>query len=300
MKMLARRAVGPWLTSVALLAACGSSSPAPAASADAAAASDTTPGSDSTAGTDGAAGSDGAGGSDAVAGTDATAAPDSDADSATADAASDAAADASGKTTAWGPISGSCGVLGPELKSTAPSFIVNTWHFDKSGPFDPAPLRIGAKKRYDGPNAGGSSKCSEVMSMQMLHECDGAVTLKPEVEITYDSQGSITDWLASFGGVKIGVSVSRAYKGPTVNTYTLADADTLLGKKLKGILEATANVSAADKWQKQILHIWTLRADWVPILQQSWEKMDAALKADTILLVTVEEGSDSVVKDTCQ
>ena len=95
-------------------------------------------------------------------------------------------------------------------------------------------------------------------------------------------------------------AVTRAYKGPTVTTYTLADADALLTKKLKGILEASSNVSAADKWQKQILHVWTLRPDWVPILKQSWDKLDAAIKADTVVLVTVEEGSDSVVKDTCQ
>ncbi len=299
MKLQVNISWGRWLVGAALLGSCASASPTPAASqGDAAAAIDS--GADAAGGADAASAADVASGPDGAAAADAAAADAAGVDAGGADAAGDGSAGGPSKSTAWGPIAGSCGVMAPELKSGAPSFLVNAWKFDKSGPFDPLPLRSGAKKRYDGPNAGGSSKCSEVMSMQLLHECDGAVTLKPEVEITYDFQGSITDWLADFGGVKIGVSVTRAYKGPTVTTYTLADADALLTKKLKGILEASSNVSAADKWQKQILHVWTLRPDWVPILKQSWDKLDAAIKADTVVLVTVEEGSDSVVKDTCQ
>jgi hypothetical protein len=35
------------------------------------------------------------------------------------------------------------------------------------------------------------------------------------------------------------------------------------------------------------------------MLQEAWNGIDAAVKADTIVLVTVEVGADSVVKDTC-
>lgn len=282
----------------AAVGACGSEAlPGPAGSADAAdsAVGDSSGAVDTTAGSDSASEADATPGTDAA--TDSAATGDT---SPTADTSADSSADASGKATPWGPISGQCGGLTAELASKAPAFVVNTWHFAQAGPFDPKPLRSGAQKRYDGPNAGGSSKCSEVMSMQLLYECDGAVTLKPEVEIKYDVQGSITDWLASFGGVKVGVSVTRAYKGPSATTYTQADADTLLNKKLKGILEASQNVSAADKWQKSVLHVWTLRADWVPVLKASWDSLDAAVKADTIVLVTVEDGANSVVTDTCQ
>lgn len=279
----------------AAVGACGSEAlPGATGTADAA-------GGDSSGAVDTTAGADSASGADATPGTDAASDSAATGDTAAAaDTSADSSADASGKATPWGPISGQCGVLSAELASKAPAFVVNTWHFSQSGPFDPKPLRSGAQKRYDGPNAGGSSKCSEVMSMQLLYECDGAVTLKPEVEIKYDVQGSITDWLASFGGVKVGVSVTRAYKGPSATSYTQADADTLLTKKLKGILEASQNVSAADKWQKSVLHVWTLRPDWVPILKASWDGLDAAVKADTIVLVTVEDGANSVVTDTCQ
>ena len=216
------------------------------------------------------------------------------------DTASDTASDAGGKGTPWGPISGACGVLAGELASPQPSFYVNTWNFNVDGPFDPKPLRAGAQARYSGPNAGGSSKCSETMSMQLLYECEGATTLKTETEISYSTQGTITDWLASFGGQKIGVSVTRAYKGPTIQTYTEIDAQVLLQKKLAGALESTANVAAADKWQKQIVHIWTLHAEWVPTLQTAWQNLDAATKANTIVLVTVEAGSSDITADTCE
>jgi len=48
------------------------------------------------------------------------------------------------------------------------------------------------------------------------------------------------------------------------------------------------------------VHIWTLHADWVPVLQTAWDKLDDATKADTIVLVTVEAGSTDVTADTCQ
>ncbi len=219
---------------------------------------------------------------DAASGSDTAGVSDAAAEVAGDVSNSDAASDGAGKSTPWGPISGACGVLAGELASPQPSFYVNTWKFDVGGPFDPKPLRPGAQARYSGPNAGGSSKCSETMSMQLLYECEGAVTLKTETEISYAVAGDITDWLASFGGAKIGVSVTRAYMGPTIETYNESDATTLLKKKLGGVLKSTANVAPADKWQKQIVHIWTLHADWVPTLQTAWQNLDAATKANTI------------------
>ena len=140
--------------------------------------------------------------------------------------------------------------------------------------------------------------------MQVLHECEGASLYKTETEIVYTrTSGAITDYETMIAGHKVGVSVTRAYKGPVINVYTAADATKLLKKKLGGVLESSAKVSAADKWTKQVLHIWTLRADWVPVLKQVWEGLDAALKADTIVLVSVEVppagGSGWIVPDDC-
>lgn len=201
--------------------------------------------------------------------------------------------------TPWGTITGACGSLTAALQSPDPSFHVTTWTFD-STVFDATPLAPGPAKRYVEPNAGGSSKCSEVMSMELLMACEGATFYKMETEILYAITGEITDYELIIGGDKIGVSVTRAYLGPVINDYTLADATTLLvDKKLPGINASTLNVSPEDAWARQILHIWTLNPDWVAPLQAAWEGAPDALRADTVVLVTIEQGADFVVKDTC-
>lgn len=241
---------------------------------------------------------------------DATASDATASDSATADASASDVMDATtadvvaGKETPWGAITGACGAVTAELKVGTPSFFVTTLTFKDAAAFSSAGLSAGAKKRYEGENAGGSSICSEVMSIQVLHECEGAALYKTEKEISYTStQGAITDYEATIGGEKVGVSVTRAYKGPVNNTYTDADATNLLKKKLAGVLESSAKVSAADKWTKQVLHIWTLRADWVPVLKKAWDTMDATTKADTIVLVSIEippsGGKGWIVPDNC-
>ena len=219
-------------------------------------------------------------------------------------AATDAAADlttdtaAGPKTTAWGTVTGTCGTLTPTFTSKDPSFWVNTYTFT-SAKFDALPLRPFAAKRFSGPNAGGSSKCSEAMSMQLLYDCEGVKGLKTEVEIVFTRAGPNTDWEGIAGTTKLGVSVSRAYQGPTDNIFTDADAVTLLKKKLGGINASSLSVAPADKWTKQILHIWTLQPTWVPILQAAWSTLDPALKADTVVVVTVEVGSTAITADTC-
>lgn len=201
--------------------------------------------------------------------------------------------------TNWGPIQGpSCGGISDALTSTDPSFHVTTWTFE-AATFDPAILGPGPMSRYEELNAGGSSKCSEVMSMTWLMECQAGSLYKKETDIIYDINGAITDYAMTVDGNVIGVSVTRAYLGPFNQDYTLADATTLLDKKLEGVNESTLNVSAGDAWTKQILHIWTLQPDWVPILEEAWMAMDAGLKADTVVLVTIEDGSDYIVTDSC-
>lgn len=206
------------------------------------------------------------------------------------------------KKTAWGQIEGACatGWLAQALNEPTPSFHVTTYAFAAGGPFDPAPLLPLALKRRNGPNNGGSSNCSEAMSIQTICDCEGAKPVKLELEIAFTEKGQTTDWLGELDDVKFGVSVSRIYLGPTATTYTQADATKLLEKKLGGINASTALVAAHDKWKKQVLHLWTLRPEWVPIVQQAWSKLPAALRADTAVLVTIEAGSENVVKETCK
>ncbi len=198
----------------------------------------------------------------------------------------------------FGVVSGPCAILADDVLDPSPSFHVQTYTFDAA--FDPAALVPLAQKRLSSQGAGGSSKCSEAMSMQTLADCAGFVPLKAELDILFDVEGQTTDWLAQAGEVRVGVSVSRAYQGPTDDEYTVEDATTLLKKKLGGIAESTANVSDEDAWAKQYLHIWTLQPTWVPTLKEAWDALDPALRGDTVVVVTVEVGSGLITPDDCQ
>jgi len=233
--------------------------------------------------------------------TEDTAEPDVDVveDTAVTDTAVADTATPGERETEWGTILGtSCGAVVDELDEATPSFLTSTYEIDVAE-FDTDLLATGPAYRFDQPNAGGSSKCSEVMSLQWLVECEGAELYKIETAIDYDVEGAITDYEVEIDGQKVGVSVTRAYLGPVVTDYDTDKATTLLEKKLEGVNESTANVSEEDRWVKQILYIWTLHEDWVPILEQAWDALSADLKADTIIVVTVESGTDYIVTDTC-
>ena len=201
--------------------------------------------------------------------------------------------------TAWGAITGDCGSVSAAVSDTSSSILTTTFTFDDPEKFDAASLEGRAKKRYDEPNAGGSSKCTEVMSMQLLMECEGATVNKLETEIMYDVQGKIADYIVDIGDVKTGVSVTRAYKGPVVDVYTLEDATSLLEKKLAGIEEARQNASEADTWDKSLVHIWTLHPEWAETVTEAWDALESELKASTVVLITVEAGSEYIVTDAC-
>mgnify|MGYP006971747587 CR=1 FL=1 len=202
--------------------------------------------------------------------------------------------------SALGIISGSCGGLSELFAAASPALVVNTYEFADADGFDHSLLTTGAAKRYELDNEGGSSLCSEVMSIQLLEECDGALLLKTETEIDYATEGSIADFTATLDGERIGVSVTRAYKGPMGSEYTLDDATTLLTKKLSGLHQAALTVSPEDAWDHSLLHIWTLRPDWVPTLTAAWESLPPEAQETTVVMVTIEANSEWIVPEACK
>jgi hypothetical protein len=213
--------------------------------------------------------------------------------------APDVAEPSQGTETAWGLITGACGEVAAAVQAGEAGVLQTTYTFEDAEDFDTEGLSGQTLKRYEEPNAGGSSRCTEVMSMQLLMDCEGASVLKNETEMVYDTEGKIADYLAEVGGVTTGVSVTRAYKGPTIDVYTLEDATDLLEKKLDGIQQARANVSAADAWDASVVHVWTLHPAWAETVEVAWEALGAELKADTLIVITVEVGSDYIVTDSC-
>jgi hypothetical protein len=193
-----------------------------------------------------------------------------------------------------GTLTGSCGLVKTYLTTPTSTFVENALEFQAGEVYDKSTLSDDGDKMFDTANAGGSSVESEVMSLEVLRACEGAKLVKTETEILYsppDDAGpsSITDILVSINGTKIGVSVTRVYK-PSNMTLGDAEAKTILVKKLEGINRSSVRVLPADKWAKQILHVFTANKAASDAVVRVLPTIDAALKADTIILLTQTKG----------
>lgn len=216
-----------------------------------------------------------------------------------ADTSADAESDGSGASLlplpGFGTITGACGLLDDELLSPEPSVIVDAIDFGTDpwdNPADLARLTSGGQEMVADGNAGGSSLESEIFSFEVLARCEGATLVKTETEVVYDVSGSITDILVEIDGMKVGVSVTRAVGFPRDAAYTEATASALLTRKLTDIQESTANVSASDRWVKQILHVIAYADQHVAAMEAAYAALDPSIKADTILWVTRSDGDD--------
>lgn len=229
--------------------------------------------------------------------TGATDTADTDtADDDTADDDTDPADDDTdiGPLDGYGTLEGDCGDIdAPDLDALAPQFLVTTLTLD--GKPDAEELTAGGAEVLADGNAGGSSVWSEVFSFEVLTRCDRAELLKTETEIVYDTAGKITDLLIDIDDRKVGVSVTRAVRFPFDDPYTPEAATELLSDKLADIPLSSANVSEQDRWVKQILHIIAYAPGHAEVLEDVWGGLDADLRGDTLVLVTVTEGDDGFV-----
>ena len=184
----------------------------------------------------------------------------------------DAAIDSSGALAGFGDLSGMCGVLGAmDLSGASPELIHATMTFARryNDPADRPLLTIGGQHLAETPNAGGSSGLSEIFAYEELARCEHATLLKTETEIVYDTTGKITDLEVTMGQQKIGVSVTRAQTYPLGNPYTLDIATPLIMRKLNDIKMSTANVSASDRWTKQVLAILAYDSQAAGVVEQA-------------------------------
>jgi hypothetical protein len=188
-----------------------------------------------------------------------------------------------------GTLQGQCPLVTSQLGSGAYSLHENTLAFASGETYSRSALSPGGQRIFDTPNAGGSSIQSEVMSFEILHHCDGATLLKTEKEITYDGDagGSISDILVVIDGKKIGVQPTRVYKPGGMND---TEVKAVIDKKLQGIKESTARVSAADRWVKQILHVFAPDAARVDAVKRVLAATDPQLLGDTVVVLTLTSG----------
>lgn len=243
---------------------------------------------------------------DSGARTDVTASPDVSLDAGAVDAVAadapsrdSAAGDATTATDGpsgdiLGTLSGSCGVIAAMLHSPSPSRVENLLVFAPPERWERAALSPDGQRLFDTANAGGSSFESETIAFEVLRYCDGASLVATETEIHYappDDAGanSITDILVRIGGERVGVSVTRAYR-PMPMVFGDAEARSLLTTKLAGINRSSMRVLPDHRWVKQILAVLAVDANAAAAIARVWPTLDATLRADTIVLVTVTRG----------
>lgn len=196
----------------------------------------------------------------------------------------------------FGTLSGDCDVLDEELTASMPAYVENALDFgmDPYDESDKSRLTTGGMEIIDDGNAGGSSLLSEVFAYEVLYRCELAALIKTETEIQYaDDQGKITDLLVEIDGFKIGVSVTRAVDFPFEDPYTVEQANTLLTDKLQDVQSSSQNVLPGDAWEKQILHVIAYAPGHEDSIETAFSQLDASVKADTILWVTVSNGEDA-------
>ncbi len=223
-------------------------------------------------------------------------APDaSDLDGALPDAGDVDGASPDATPAGFGAVTGQCGVLTPtELDGTTPLWFQGDFTFSEryDDPLDRPQLTPGGQYIVAMPNAGGSSVFSEVFAFEWLARCEAATLIKTETEIVYDVVGKKADLLVAIDERKVGVSVTRAMTFPFGQPYTLAAATALLDRKLDDLQLATAQVSAADRWSKQMLAILAYDTQHAAMAMTAWNQLDAATRDDTILVVAVTNGDD--------
>lgn len=201
-----------------------------------------------------------------------------------------------GDSDALGMISGECGLIDAmELESPQPFVFANAIDLGAGG-FDEALLTPGGQQMIEEGGLNDGSLKSEVIAFEVLARCDMASLLKTEGKIVYtDPMGKKTDILLEMGGHKVGVSVVRAVGFPKDDPYTVAQATTILKKKLGDIQISSQNVAPEDAWIKQILHVVAYGPMHVDSVLAAYEALDAPLKADTILVVSVTDGDDALL-----
>ena len=196
----------------------------------------------------------------------------------------------------FGAISGDCGLLtAAAIASPEPLLLRGGLDFAGDRYDDPRErdeLTQGGQIIVASDNKGGSSIYSETFAFELLARCERAELVKLETEIVYDVDGDQTDILIGAHGEWVGVSVTRAVTFPFGEPYELAAATELVERKLAGILESSANVSAADAWRKQVLAVLAYDAQHAEVFAQAWAAADPALQADTVVMVFVTAGDD--------
>jgi len=205
-------------------------------------------------------------------------------------------------------ISGACGVLDDELTDELPHWVQNASTFAEGfSRADGTRLSAGAQTILAEGTAGGSSGYSEAFAFEVLERCEGASLVASETMIRYSvpAPGAIADILVEIDGVRVGVSVTRAVTVTGMcmraDTYALAAATDLLSRKVGDLHEAATLVSPEHAWTKNLVFVYADTTAHAMTMMTAWSGLDATMRADTILYVSVSEEMDAFIyfEDRC-
>jgi hypothetical protein len=105
-------------------------------------------------------------------------------------------------------------------------------------------------------NAGGMSDLSETFSMYYMSLKFGASHFTPEMEVNYQFDSCLCDYIMTLNDRSVGVSVTRAMSYPIDNDVTIESMRTLLSKKLNGIIVAKKRVDIRNQFDSCVIHVW--------------------------------------------
>ncbi|KAH7829450.1 uncharacterized protein MONOS_11067 [Monocercomonoides exilis] len=172
------------------------------------------------------------------------------------------------------------------MSTTSSMFIQSI--FQAVVPFHLFSFTLGAIQLMTLPNAGGHSERSEALSFEVLHRILGCELCKAEMEIKYLSPNwKKTDYLIQLRSHKVAVSVTRAVGYPNPQFFDESAAVELLKKKLSGICISSLGVVDEDKWERQILHIFTQTPQAATYLKFAYHSLPPILRGNTIVICTV-------------
>jgi len=147
-------------------------------------------------------------------------------------------------------------------------------------------------------NAGGNSTYSEALSIHYFDNIFKAKDFILEEEVEYWKDYKMVDYICTINDLRIGVSVTRAMGFPTVDKFKKNDAETLLKRKINGLIVACDLVVDKYSFNKSILHIWCQNEEIADMVQEAYEKelridsMGLKVLCDVIVILTICDDND--------
>lgn len=87
---------------------------------------------------------------------------------------------------------------------------------------------------------------------------------------------------------------------PVAEDFDYEDGVRLLRKKLYGLVVARAGVTASQRFDKSVLHVWCETWAIATIMQEAWRDVseeDDTIREDVVVLLTVAEGAMEIFYD---